>query len=1022
MRQPGAATLDRASVPASVEEALESAVAWRQEEERKGTLIGSETLWLEAYLRYQSLLPDIDGDEAAMSWSRLVSGIVFENPKTPRNERAAVAEACALWRNGDDQTPVEHARTLHQIAERHNVQPARVLGVSGPATAYPWMFPRDRWRPSVVGESLHLLLAPFDWEPGLAPDRQWLEERVVDTPPPMLLAELHGRAPHGSELERMLAAVLGLVRNLEAEAKDLSIMEPHAFIGALAQHGLSEPDVDRLHCRLLLIREALILAKSLQLYRSAERAVVIAHQSSDHDPEAALASIGRAANIYKRLCVAQMYPERLLERQHQVSREAEEIRHEAALADGRCDQVLLVSTFNSPADLQRLLLSVTHELMAFSYGRRVHLIVSDDSTPEMRERNRRIIDDARTAGLSVSHWDIDRKNSFLDELNQEVFADGGFDVQDLAGVRKPSEKAVPYGRFRNFLRMAAIKEVRELGLEQPILTWLDQDNEIGALVLTKAGKLSKRHVFNYFDQKSKLFEQSDLLVGGGGYTNDALEGVEKFWVAWGIFHQAFGLAENHDPDGPPLLPVDADITRFRPWDRPETLERLPREGEAVATLSDQVALLLSTLLGTFRGKYDNQVQVYHPWTAGYVEPDEVLVEEHRPFAGMPGGNTTFATEVLGSPIPFITVGGRGEDIFHLWQLEAGHDTGSVCLTHTPALHTRNVRSGRSDLMTEIIDSYNGRILREPPLLWGALSRMFTGQEQDPDAMAEVLAQSAQYVENLRGEAKARIEEVSSFATALEPYVDENSDAWWVRRGQDDPQFAGLLSELREMVTKFKDVERYTELAEEKLFSVEDVEELSQQFLAAYPHWQTVVQHLGGPEQRPAADMAGAASVTPFPGYGSHSPELESEPAQHSRGRSDATVEPLEPNDPLVDPPWREVLASSLLLFRRYEIGRAQADAGLDQSQRIARLREIFEHYRSLVGEVPEFVWTRLYRDALLIPFSLPYQAVTALLSREPEGLDAEGMASEVPRVAEEFGVDQAILQPAIGMPAAVAVA
>ena len=88
-----------------------------------------------------------------------------------------------------------------------------------------------------------------------------------------------------------------------------------------------------------------------------------------------------------------------------------------------------------------------------------------------------------------------------------------------------------------------------------------------------------------------------------------------------------------------MLTPAADITRFRPWDQPDTLERLPREGEDVETMSDQFLLLLNTLIGTFRGKYDNQVQVYHPWTYGYVVPeDERLVEELRPFAGMPGGN------------------------------------------------------------------------------------------------------------------------------------------------------------------------------------------------------------------------------------------------------------------------------------------------------------------------------------------------------------------------------------------------
>ncbi|MDQ4145052.1 MAG: hypothetical protein M3198_15185, partial [Actinomycetota bacterium] len=210
-----------------------------------------------------------------------------------------------------------------------------------------------------------------------------------------------------------------------------------------------------------------------------------------------------------------------------------------------------------------------------------------------------------------------------------------------------------------------MKEVRELGLEDPILTWLDHDNEVSALILTRPGVLSKRHVYNYFDQKSSLFRDPRILVGGGGYTNDALEGVEKFWVAWGIVGHALELAEHRVPEGPPVYHPHADITRFRPWDQPEILERLPREGEEVRTLADQFLLLVSTLIGTFGGKYDNQVQIYHPFTQGFVVPEEeLLVEETRSFAGMPGGNTSFRSTMLRSSIPFMPVAGRGEDILY----------------------------------------------------------------------------------------------------------------------------------------------------------------------------------------------------------------------------------------------------------------------------------------------------------------------------------------------------------------------
>jgi hypothetical protein len=697
----------------------------------------------------------------------------------------------------------------------------------------------------------------------------------------------------------------------------------------------------------------------------------------------------------------------------------EEIRADSSAPDRRPHHVLLVSTFNSPADLQRLLLSVSHELKAFAYGKTVHVIVSDNSTPELQVRNRRVIDDAARAGLSISHWAPDRRERFLDQLNGEVFPDGSFDVRGLVGMRRPGEKGVPYGRLRNFLRLLALKEMGELGLDDPVLTWLDQDNEIGALVLTKAGKLSKRHVFNYFEQKSSLFEDEDLLVAGGGYTNDALEGVEKFWVAWGILHHALDLAQGNDPAGPPILPADPDITKFRPWDQPDTLERLPREGEEVGTLSDQILLLLTTLLGTFRGKYDNQVQIYHPWTFGHVDPgDESLVEERRAFAGMPGGNTTFATEVLKSPTPFITVGGRGEDIMHLWQLEASHGVGSVCLTHTPALHTRNVRSGRSDLMDEIIDSYNGRILREPPLLWGALSAALAGGDHEREAAA-LMAETAEQVDNLRAEAHGRISELSGFAAAIEPYLDEGSDFWWVRQAQEDKRYRDLLTELREMVGRFKDADRYHERAEEKLLDLDDVRELTEEFVAAYPNWSTLLAHVAGED--PAGRTAShAASVSPSEGYGGAGPDM-GEARAGAETRSAVEVLPLlEGSAP--DPAWHEIVSSSLSLYRRWETGRAQKDLFNEWPERVERLRDIFLHYVGLAGEVPDFAWTKLFRDALLIPSSAPYAAVSELLSERYQGLDTGQREAELARIEAELGADEELLQAAVDVPREVAAA
>ena len=415
------------------------------------------------------------------------------------------------------------------------------------------------------------------------------------------------------------------MRQLDDEGKDAGVVEAHAFIAALSSHGLSGDETAAQRRELLGLQEAVVLVRSFQLYQRAEGLVGLATDMASTDPNVALDFLEKAAAIYKRLAVAQQYPERLLERHQQVWRMIEDTRVEHGIADERSDQVLLVGTFHSPTDLQRLLLSVTHELQGFAYGRPVHVVVSDDSTGEARARNEEIYAEAARSGLRISEWGLERRNAFLARLNDEVFADQPFDVNDLAGVAKPGEKGIPYGRLRNFLRLAGLVELREYGLDDPVFTWLDQDNELGALVLTRPGTLSKRHAYNYFDQKSGIFDDPRVLVGGGGYTNDALEGVEKFWVAWGIMHTTLGLAGSTRPRRRPCCRRRPTSPGSGRGTSPTRSSACPREGEDVETMSDQFLLLVNTLVGTFRGKYDNQVQIYHPWTYGDVDPgDEQL--------------------------------------------------------------------------------------------------------------------------------------------------------------------------------------------------------------------------------------------------------------------------------------------------------------------------------------------------------------------------------------------------------------
>jgi hypothetical protein len=363
-------------------------------------------------------------------------------------------------------------------------------------------------------------------------------------------------------------------------------------------------------------------------------------------------------------------------------------------------------------------------------------------------------------------------------------------------------------------------------------------------------------------------------------------------------------------------------------------------------------------------------------------------------------------DVLASSIPFITVGGRGEDIFHLWQLEGRHGPGTVFLTHTPALHTRNVKGGRGDLMAEIIDSFNGRIFREPPYLWAALNALAegrTGEDARPGAGVE--SETAERIHGLRSEAKASMAAVSGFAAALEPYLDGSSEFWWLAHAERDPRCAELLGALREVVAEYKDVDKYHRMADEKLLGPEDVKDLTDEFIAAYPHWETAVEHVGGGRRSTLTDPTGSTLTGPREDYGAPLRAETTAAPQYAGTRK--WSEPPSYGEPSAELPWQEVLSSSLLLFRRYESGVVERDTVLSWPERVRRLRDIYEHYAVAVPDIPSFVWTTLFRDALFVPRSAPYAALTELLALGDEA------PAHLDDVADRYDVDREVLAAAV---------
>jgi hypothetical protein len=264
--------------------------------------------------------------------------------------------------------------------------------------------------------------------------------------------------------------------------------------------------------------------------------------------------------------------------------------------------------------------------------------------------------------------------------------------------------------------------------------------------------------------------------------------------------------------------------------------------------------------------------------------------------------------------------------------------------------------------------------------------MFSGE-----TMADVELETAERIEGLRAEAKAAMSAVSALAEALEPYVDEKSEFWWVARAQSDPRCAEVLGTLRDVVAEFKDVGKYHRMADEELLTLDDVKELTADFVAAYPHWETVVERVGGLGFGLAEGEASSlAQSRPMENYCS---PMRAEAGGASQAtRRVRAAEPAVLGEPVDDLPWQEALTSALLLFRRYEQGLAELGTPLLWDERVRRLREAFDHYTGRLEEIPPFLWARLVRDALFVPHSDPYRAANELVESAGEAVDLEALA------------------------------
>jgi hypothetical protein len=195
------------------------------------------------------------------------------------------------------------------------------------------------------------------------------------------------------------------------------------------------------------------------------------------------------------------------------------------------------------------------------------------------------------------------------------------------------------------------------------------------------------------------------------------------------------------------------------------------------------------------------------------------------------------------------------------------------------------------------------------------------------------------------------------------------------------------------------------MADDQLLTLDDVKELTAEFMAAYPHWETVVERVGGLGfALGTEETSKLAQTRPLENYGSPQ-RMEASRSGMAARRLRAT-EPATLGEPLADLPWQEALTSALLLFRRYEQGVAEQGGALEWGERVRRLHAVYEHYCAGLEDAPAFLWARLFRDALFVPHSAGYRALTEII----EGTDA-GVG--VDRLADAYEVDPDLLRDAV---------
>lgn len=458
--------------------------------------------------------------------------------------------------------------------------------------------------------------------------------------------------------------------------------------------------------------------------------------------------------------------------------------------DTRHSIVIVIPVADSPHHLRACMDSVLTQCRTFGYGGmrngrycKVRVLLADDSADATAmKKNRRIVDAAEQAGLSVDYFGLEQQQTLLQRLRD-------INLRGIVGEHPADDLAHKgQGVMRNiaFLRLAELQA--QAAHERLLFYTIDADQRFAVNVPGAEGGATIQ-ALNYFDALDRLFSDGDIqvltgkVVGdppvspavmAGNFLDDALAFVSELYrLGPGAGYRqppsdtrGSGEAAYHDMADLFGFASDADAHRYRC--------RLPGTPSNAACFAE----FARRLNGFFHGEHPTRVSWYrHRPLADSVQPARTVYT----------GNYAFSAAALERFIPFAPLRLRmsGPTMGRMLQAELGAAFASANL---PMLHRRTLAATGSaefrpgvtnqraevDLADEFERQFHGDVM-----LFAMQRLMAGGQSAGLRGRTRIAA----VLETVQGEMRTRYREKQQAILArverLESLLDDPL-AWWSR--------------------------------------------------------------------------------------------------------------------------------------------------------------------------------------------------------------------------------------------------